>query len=108
MLMELVGIYGEGDWGAIGKAMGVATRTVKERYMRDKYNHGPWTTEEENDLRRWVKFLGNRWASIAQAMGTNRSRQELRNRWLKICDLSPEPEPPQSVVSDDGSFYWDE
>jgi hypothetical protein len=108
MLKELMYIYGEDDWPAIGLAMGLAPRTVREHYMRTKYNTSNWTRSEDMLLRRLVRDMGlRRWTSIAQALGTGRSRENCRNRWTKIGNIKPELDPPFPVVDDD-FFHFDE
>jgi hypothetical protein len=106
LLAGLVAIYGEDDWIPIAKAMNITPRSVKDHYMKRKYNNGPWTDAEDDALRQWVKDLGHRWCAIAQGLGTNRSRTEVRNRYLRIRKLEQPEQLP--YVNDDFFHFEDE
>ncbi|CAO2623162.1 Cyclin-D-binding Myb-like transcription factor 1 [Lemmus lemmus] len=86
------------DWLTIGAAMGRSPSSVKDRcrLMKDNWNTGKWTEEEEQILGDVVHELtcteegdnvtqGVSWAAVAQRVGT-RSAKQCRTKWLNYLN----------------------
>ncbi|CAN1313524.1 Transcription factor MYB21 [Linum perenne] len=56
---------------------------------RDQLRRGPWTQEEDDVLRRYIRQHGDgRWNSLAKRAGLRRTGKSCRLRWLNY--LNPE------------------
>ncbi|CAO2623156.1 Cyclin-D-binding Myb-like transcription factor 1 [Lemmus lemmus] len=86
------------NWLTIGAAMGRSPSSVKDRcrLMKDNWNTGKWTEEEEQILGDVVHELtcteegekvtqGVSWAAVAQRVGT-RSAKQCRTKWLNYLN----------------------
>jgi myb proto-oncogene protein len=83
-LRELVGQYGDSDWGLISSKM--PNRNVRQchdrwvYYLSPDINNEPWTEEEEMELINLINSVGLRWVKISKIHG-KRNDVQLKNRW---------------------------
>jgi myb proto-oncogene protein len=85
-LMAAVQHYGEGQWARIAAAVdsGRTGKQCRDRWLNKTTNgnqrRSAWTVEEERQLVKAHKELGNKWAAIARTIG-NKSENCVKNRW---------------------------
>ena len=83
-IRELVGKYGDNDWGFIARVLGGRTpRQCRDRwkeYLMPTLNMAPWTIEEDNLLIQKINECGKKWSIICMALN-GRSETAAKNRW---------------------------
>lgn len=84
LLLYLISIYGENQWGLVAKSMGNRNiRQCRDRYknyLSKKNDIIHWTREEDKLLLEKEKDFGNRW-SVITSFFANRSEMELKIRF---------------------------
>lgn len=93
MLIELISIYGEGNWSDI--ANGLPNRTGKQ--CRDHFtnqldpniNKDPWTEKEDKLLLNLYNEYHNQWRLIRMKMN-RRSELQIKNRFKKLTNYLEE------------------
>lgn len=87
-LTELVNTYGSKDWIHISKLMVTRNpRQCRERwnnYLNPDLRTDPWSAEEDKLLDEKFAEYGAKWNKIAKFF-TNRSDNNIRNRWMLIA-----------------------
>ncbi|OHT01031.1 Myb-like DNA-binding domain containing protein [Tritrichomonas foetus] len=104
-LLALVEKYGAKDWASISQKM----QTRNARQCRERWNNyvnpalrtEPWTHEEDDLLESKYFEYGARWNKISKFF-TNRSDNNIRNRWMMIYRRktkdTPSPISPPSPI----------
>eukprot|EP01125_Pyxidicula_operculata_P018574 TRINITY_DN6608_c3_g1_i1.p1 TRINITY_DN6608_c3_g1~~TRINITY_DN6608_c3_g1_i1.p1 ORF type:complete len:1090 (+),score=370.49 TRINITY_DN6608_c3_g1_i1:131-3400(+) len=100
LLAEAVNREGTTSWALIAQSLpGRSGKQCRERYynkLDPSISSTKWTEEEDTQLIRLHKQLGNRWAEIARLLGGTRPSNTIKNRWnSRLRKLS------QSAIDDD-------
>lgn len=91
-LREAVALLGEGNWQQTASMLGNRTgNQCLQRWMKSinpAIRRGKWTEQEDETLRRAVKFYGvGNWNKIQQHL-PGRTDMQVRERWTNILDPS--------------------
>ncbi|KIY72995.1 hypothetical protein CYLTODRAFT_417506 [Cylindrobasidium torrendii FP15055 ss-10] len=95
-LQEAVVMYGEGNWGLVARyvAEDVTALHCETRYNRlvsTSANKGPWTAEEDARLDETIKAWGQAWTDVAAVLGSGRSHDQCRERFLERKKAASQP-----------------
>jgi hypothetical protein len=85
-LLHLAETYPRLSWKEIGREIGRDARQARDRYtlhLRPKVNTTPWTSEEDELLRKKVVEFGPRW-SLLMRFFPNRTNANVKNRWQTL------------------------
>lgn len=88
LLLKYVAEFGTKEWTSV--ALKVPNRTSKQ--CRERYTNclapniwrGPWSTEEDECIRRAVHVYGKRWANISRSFMPERPANAVKNRWHAV------------------------
>lgn len=86
-LKDLVNQYGTLDWKKISNYMtGRTARQCRERwinYLSPNTNSSPFTSDEDELLRKLYSEIGPKWAQMSKSFH-NRTDINLKNRWITL------------------------
>ncbi|RDX53225.1 hypothetical protein OH76DRAFT_80944 [Lentinus brumalis] len=89
-LLKGVKIYGTGSWGLVARMVSedATAAQCQNRYTRSldpELSRGPWTAEEDEQLRRAVDTFGKTWIDVCQYVA-GRNSEQCRDRYQEYLN----------------------
>ncbi|RPD61851.1 hypothetical protein L227DRAFT_523408, partial [Lentinus tigrinus ALCF2SS1-6] len=89
-LLKAVDVYGTGSWGLVARMVSedATAAQCQNRYTRSldpELSRGPWTPEEDEQLRRAVDVFGKTWVDVCQYVA-GRNSEQCRDRYQEYLN----------------------